>query len=104
MRAELRVDEAVLERLVAAGVLDREEEEAEEEEMKAEEEERARPDTPAEESAPFPDSRGARLRRSWKNVWRKINGDQEGTCESLNGGHSYISAVYLSVKLDIFPN
>ncbi|XP_056881917.1 E3 ubiquitin-protein ligase-like [Takifugu flavidus] len=84
VRAELRVDEAVLERLVAAGVLDREEEEAEEEEMKAAEEERARPDTPAEESAPFPDSRGARLRRSWKKVWRKINGDQEDPLTSTD--------------------
>lgn len=104
MRAELRVDEAALERLVAAGVLDREEEEEQEEEKKAEEEERARPDTPAEESAPFLGTRGARLRRSWKKVWRKINGDQEGTCESLKGASSYVSAVCLAVKLDIVPN
>lgn len=88
VRAELRVDEAVLERLMAAGVLDREEEEEEEE--KDAEEERTLPDTPAEESAPFPVTRGGRLRRSWKKIWRKINGDQEGTCESLMEFPAYI--------------
>lgn len=81
MRAELRVDEAVLERLLVAGVLDREEEEAE----KEAEEERTQTDAPAGESAPFPDTRGARLRRAWKKVWRKINGDQAGTSGSLMG-------------------
>lgn len=87
MRAELRVDEAVLERLMAAGVLDREE--AEEEEKDAEEE-RTLPDTLAEESAPFPVTRGGRLQRSWKKIWRKINGDQESTYENLMEFPAYI--------------
>lgn len=81
VRAELRVNEAVLERLTSAGVLDQEEEEEEEE--KEAEEERTLPDTPAEESAPFPGTRGGRLRRSWKKFWRKINRDRESTCESF---------------------
>lgn len=73
VRAELRVDEAVLEQLMSTGVLDQQEEEEEEAE------ERTLPDPPAEERAPIPVTRGGRLRRSWKKVWRKINGDQEGT-------------------------
>lgn len=84
VRAELRVDEDVLERLMSAGVLDREEEEE-----KEAEEERTLPDAPAEESASFPDTRGGRLRRSWKKVWRKINGERESTCESFMDRPAY---------------
>ena len=75
------MDEAALGRLMSAGVLDQEEEEEEEGEKDAEEKERTLPG--AEESAPPPDTRGGRLRRSWKKAWRKITGGQESTCESL---------------------
>ncbi|XP_013879994.1 RING finger protein 186 [Austrofundulus limnaeus] len=71
VRAELRVDESVLERLLAAGVLDREDEPEEEEE---EEEEAEVPEVPAEESDSSMGSRGGRLRRSWRKVWRRISG------------------------------
>lgn len=59
---ELRVDECVLERLLAAGVLDQEGDDPEE-----------------EEGAHVRDGNeevggGGRLRRSWRKVWRKISG------------------------------
>lgn len=93
VRAELRVDEDVLERLMSAGVLDREEEEEEEEEEQEAEEERTLPDAPAQESASFPDTRGGRLRRSWKKVWRKINGDRESTWESFMDCPAYSGSI-----------
>lgn len=73
MRAELRVDEGALERLMSAGVLDREGDDPEEEEegRRDSEEEATLSDTPTEESE---DSRNGRLRRSWRKVWRKISG------------------------------
>ncbi|GLD53753.1 E3 ubiquitin-protein ligase KEG-like protein [Lates japonicus] len=82
MRAELRVDECVLERLLTAGVLDREEEEEEEEEDQEEgecgcdddDQAATLPDAPAEESDSSAGSRGGRFRRSWKKVWRKVMG------------------------------
>ncbi|TMS02456.1 RING finger protein 223 [Larimichthys crocea] len=80
MRAELRVDECVLERLLAAGVLDHQEdpEEAEDGQVQdgdnEEEREGARPETQAEESDSLAGSRDGRLRRTWRKVWRKISG------------------------------
>ncbi|XP_038587739.1 E3 ubiquitin-protein ligase-like [Micropterus salmoides] len=80
MRAELRVDECALERLLAAGVLDQEEEEEEDPEGDEDgddqgcDEEATLPEIPAEESDSFPGSRGGRLRRTWSKVWRKISG------------------------------
>ncbi|XP_037539474.1 E3 ubiquitin-protein ligase-like [Nematolebias whitei] len=63
VRTELRVDEVVLERLLAAGVLDREDEpEAEV------------PESPAEEGDSSAGVRGGRPRRSWRKVWRRISG------------------------------
>lgn len=84
VRAELRVDECVLERLLAAGLLQREEEEEEEEEGDREEdgcddgEEAASLETPAGQSDSSSGARGGALRRSWRKVWRKILGKQEG--------------------------
>ncbi|TNN47242.1 RING finger protein 183 [Liparis tanakae] len=87
VRAELRVDEYILERLIASGVLDREEEE-EEEEVKEEEEDSlvrgggddnaAPPRAPAEESDFSRGSRGGRLRRGGRKVWRLISGKDSG--------------------------
>ncbi|XP_070785864.1 RING finger protein 227 [Enoplosus armatus] len=80
MRAELRVDECVLERLLASGVLDQEEEadnDPENEEdglVRDGKEEATLPETPTEESVSSAGSRGGRLRRTWSKVWRKING------------------------------
>ncbi|XP_028284998.1 RING finger protein 227-like [Parambassis ranga] len=80
MRAELRVDECVLERLLQAGLLYKEEEEEEEDrpikgcEGKEEEEEGTRPETPAEESDSTAAPRGGRLRRTWSKVWKTIIG------------------------------
>uniref|UniRef100_A0A1A7XBQ2 RING-type domain-containing protein n=1 Tax=Iconisemion striatum TaxID=60296 RepID=A0A1A7XBQ2_9TELE len=73
VRAELRVDEAVLERLMAAGVLDREEDPEED----PEEKEAEVPESQAEEGDSSADIRGGRLRRSWRKVWRKISGRRE---------------------------
>lgn len=77
VKAELRVDEGALERLMSVGVLDREGDDPEEEEedgRRGSEEEATLSDTTAEESEVFSDSRGGRLRRSWRKVWRKISG------------------------------
>ncbi|XP_041635596.1 E3 ubiquitin-protein ligase-like [Cheilinus undulatus] len=82
IRVELRVDEDVLERLLAVGVLDREDEDDQEEEEEEgrvlegsdDNEERTLPGTTAEESNSSPGSRGGRLRRSWSKVWRTISG------------------------------
>ncbi|XP_040886706.1 E3 ubiquitin-protein ligase-like isoform X2 [Toxotes jaculatrix] len=80
MRAELRVDECVLEQLLAAGVLDQEDDDDPEEadgqvQDGCDDEEGATlPETPAEESDSSAVSGGGRLRRSWKKVWRKISG------------------------------
>ncbi|XP_054457817.1 E3 ubiquitin-protein ligase-like [Anoplopoma fimbria] len=79
LRAELRVDECVLERLIASGVLNEEEEEEEEEEdSHVPEEQTTRPETPAEESDLSPGSRGGRLRRSCRKVWRLVSGKGRG--------------------------
>lgn len=77
VRVELRVDECVLERLLAAGVLDQEGDDQEEEEgghVQDGNEEATLPETPGEESESFAGSRGGRLPRSWRKVWRKISG------------------------------
>ncbi|KAK2863104.1 hypothetical protein Q5P01_002637 [Channa striata] len=76
MRAELKVDEGVLERLLAAGVLEQEEtDEGESEDGEVQDgEEAPPPETPAEESDSSAGSRGGTLRRSWRKVWRKISG------------------------------
>ncbi|XP_068569428.1 E3 ubiquitin-protein ligase-like [Cebidichthys violaceus] len=83
VRAELRVDERVLERLLVSGVLDKEEEEEEKEEEDPvghvqdgcdDTEEPTLPETPAEESDSSTGSRGGRLRRSCRKVWRLVSG------------------------------
>ncbi|XP_023202335.1 tripartite motif-containing protein 3-like [Xiphophorus maculatus] len=80
IRTELRVDESALERLMTAGVLDREEDPDDEEEEDREEGgeapecEREVPEAEAEESDSSAGLRGGRLRRSWTKVWRKISG------------------------------
>ncbi|XP_044040730.1 E3 ubiquitin-protein ligase-like [Siniperca chuatsi] len=76
--AELRVDECVLKRLLAAGILDQEEEEEEDGHVQVGNEEATLPETPAEEGDSFPGSRGGRLRRSWSKFWRKICGKSTG--------------------------
>lgn len=69
VRAQLRVDECALERLVAAGVLDQDQEEEEEEgEMKEVKED------PEEESVVSGAVERGMLRRCWKKVWRVISG------------------------------
>lgn len=73
IRAELRVDECVLERLLAVGMLDEEEDESEEGE--GGDEEPTLPESPAEESESTAVSRGGRFRRSWSKVWKKISGN-----------------------------
>ncbi|KAF7230267.1 RING finger protein 227 [Nothobranchius furzeri] len=75
VRAELRVDETVLERLLAAGVLDREEDS--EEDRDEEENEAEVPASQAEQGEFSADVRGGRLRRSWRKVWRKVSGRRE---------------------------
>lgn len=77
LRVKLRVDEFVLERLIAAGVLDQEGDDPEEEDgghVQDGNEEATLPETPGEESESFAGSRGGGLRRSWRKVWRKISG------------------------------
>ncbi|XP_047450603.1 E3 ubiquitin-protein ligase-like [Mugil cephalus] len=84
IRAELRVDECALERLLAAGVLEQEEdpeegdqlpdEAAEEEEEEEAGEEETLPETPAEESDSSEGFRGGKFRQSLRKVWKKISG------------------------------
>lgn len=66
-----------MERLLAAGVLDREEPPEEEDGPAPDcDDERAEvPRTQAEESDSSTGVRGGRLRRSWRKVWRKIRGN-----------------------------
>ncbi|XP_029932103.1 RING finger protein 227 isoform X2 [Myripristis murdjan] len=66
MRAALKVDECVLERLVAAGVLE------EDGDGQGEAEERPLPDSQAERSDAAPGSTAGRIRRSLKRVWGRI--------------------------------
>ncbi|XP_032367260.1 RING finger protein 227 [Etheostoma spectabile] len=79
MRAELRVDEFVLERLLASGVLYQEEEDDPEEgESRIQDgcddtEEPTLPETPAESNDFSTGSRGGSLRRSCRKVWRLIS-------------------------------
>ncbi|KAM3590679.1 uncharacterized protein V6R79_014150 [Siganus canaliculatus] len=84
LRAELPVDECVLEQLLAAGVLEQVEEEEDEEEAAEgspvvdgcvdHSEEATLPETSADESDAVAVSRGGRLRRSCRKVWQKISG------------------------------
>ncbi|KAM9335407.1 RING finger protein 227 [Symphorus nematophorus] len=83
VRAELRVDESVLERLLAAGVLDREEDEPEEEEEQdagqvqdgcGDSEQGSAADSPAEDSDSLDGTRRGKIWRSCGKVWRKICG------------------------------
>ncbi|XP_037614780.1 E3 ubiquitin-protein ligase-like [Sebastes umbrosus] len=76
VRAELRVDESILERLITSGVLDQEEEEDPEEDVLCDTAQEI-PVTPAEESDFSPASRGGRVRRSWRKVCRLISGKSE---------------------------
>ncbi|KAL6118552.1 rnf227 [Pungitius sinensis] len=94
VRGELRVDECVLERLIVSGVLDQEEEEEEEGEEEGldgrvrdgrrESRGPTLAETPAEESDLSPGSRGGRLRRGCRSVWRSISGKRrdQGDCMS----------------------
>ncbi|XP_034425128.1 RING finger protein 227 [Hippoglossus hippoglossus] len=75
IRSELRVDESVLARLMEAEVLDQEEEEDPEEAPDQDEDEGATlQETQAEESDSSAGSRGGKVRRSLKKVWKVISG------------------------------
>lgn len=97
VRAELRVDERLLERLLAAGMPDEEGDEpgeGEEEEGGDDDEGVTFPEAPGEGSESRPVSRGGRLRRSLSNVWKKISGNgsrQRGG----EGGFSRTDDIYL---------
>lgn len=76
VRAELRVDECLLERLLAAGMPDEEGDEPEEREGGGGGDEGVTlPEAPGEGSESRPVSRGGRLRRSLSKVWKKISGN-----------------------------
>nr|XP_040036227.1 E3 ubiquitin-protein ligase-like [Gasterosteus aculeatus aculeatus] len=89
VRAELRVDECVLERLIVCGVLDQEEEEEEEEEEEGPVgrvcHEPTLPETPAEEGDFSSGSRGGRLRGGWRRVWRSISGKRRSRDDCMSG-------------------
>lgn len=75
MRAELRVDEGALERLLAAGLLDQSGEDDKEEDVRADDGRTTLPGEPHQgDVEAFSGSRGGRLRRSWRKVWRRISG------------------------------
>ncbi|XP_053199413.1 E3 ubiquitin-protein ligase-like [Scomber japonicus] len=80
MKAELRVDESILELLLTAGIVEKEEEDPEEEEEGQVQgggddgEGATLPETDAEDSDSSAGSGEGRLRRSWRKVWRKISG------------------------------
>ncbi|XP_070710964.1 RING finger protein 227 [Pempheris klunzingeri] len=73
VRSQLMVDECALERLLAAGVLDREED-PEDEDVCDDTERPTPPESPAEESDSFSASGFGRHRGRWRKVWRKICG------------------------------
>lgn len=75
VRAELRVDEGVLERLLAAGLLDRAVDESDEDQnVRSEEGGTTLPGCPQQGGVEaFSRSRGGSLRQSWKRVWRRIS-------------------------------
>lgn len=73
MRAELRVDEGALERLLATGLLDQSGEDDDDDEG----EKSGEPHQGGVEA--FSGSRGGRLRQSWRKVWRKISGKNSQT-------------------------
>ncbi|KAG7243432.1 hypothetical protein INR49_011889 [Caranx melampygus] len=90
VRAELRVDESALERLLVAGVLDQDEEEDDEPEVEVDGQLQdacdgdyddddlsapPRAETPAEHSDSSAGTGGGRLRRTLRKVWRKIIGE-----------------------------
>ncbi|MEQ2241682.1 hypothetical protein ILYODFUR_027877 [Ilyodon furcidens] len=77
LKSELRVDESALERLVAAGVLEQEEDEEEEDGGEVPECEGEVPQTEAEESDSSAGHRGGRFRRSLTKVWMKISGKSD---------------------------
>ncbi|XP_042257068.1 E3 ubiquitin-protein ligase-like [Thunnus maccoyii] len=94
VRADLKVDEHVLERLMAAGVLGQEEDDPEEEEEDGQVqdgcddgEEATLAETDAEESGSSSGSSGGRHRRFWSKVWRKIN----GKTSRKRGGEKFLS-------------
>ncbi|CAB1426259.1 unnamed protein product [Pleuronectes platessa] len=75
IRSELRVDESVLARLMEAEVLDQEEDGDPEEAQEPDEDEGATlRETQAEESDSSSGSRGGKVRRSLKKVWKVISG------------------------------
>ncbi|KAM7377276.1 hypothetical protein PAMA_013870 [Pampus argenteus] len=85
IREELRMDESVLERLLAEGVLDREDDPEEEEETEDDGQVQGGCDeTDAEESDSSVGSSGGKLRRSWRKIWRKISGKRGGETECSN--------------------
>lgn len=75
VRAELRVDEGVLEQLLAAGLLDRPGVESDEDQdVRSEEGGTTLPGGPHQGGVEaFSGSRGGRLRQSWRKVWRRIS-------------------------------
>ncbi|KAM4611389.1 RING finger protein 227 [Polymixia lowei] len=77
LRAALRVDESVLELMVAAGVL--EDSEADDDVKDECEVNRGEtlPESPAEGGDSSSGLRGGRFRRSWKRMWAKITGDTQ---------------------------
>lgn len=71
------MDECALERVTTAGLLEQNEEDDGPElgdQAQNNEEEATAPGSAAEESESSVGSRGGRLRRSWKKVWRVISG------------------------------
>ncbi|CAJ1086225.1 RING finger protein 227 [Xyrichtys novacula] len=77
IRAELRVDECALERLLEAGILEREEEDQEEGRFRDgcdDHDKGTFPETPAEEGDSSPDSTDRGAEWSWSKLWRKIRG------------------------------
>ncbi|KAG7497233.1 RING finger 223-like [Solea senegalensis] len=74
IRAELRVDEHVLDLLLEEGFLNRDDEEEDQVQEEGTEEGTTLPETPAEQSDSFAGSRGGRLRRNWRKVWSAISG------------------------------
>lgn len=74
VRRALRVDECILERLVAAGVPEGNLSDTEDTEV---DEEEARPDSPAEENVLPESTRGGRFRYSLNRLWGKITGNNQ---------------------------
>ncbi|XP_042338108.1 E3 ubiquitin-protein ligase-like [Plectropomus leopardus] len=87
VRAELRADESVLLRLIVTGLVFQDEDQEEKEDQESCDNNGELPEIPAERSDLSAGSRGGRLRRSCRKVWKLISGKNS----SRSSGENYMT-------------